>query len=131
MTPDARLRCRPKTRSVAFPCALSTGPYPVTSTCTTVGDTRLTSAAIESLNRRGDVIEVPRRERNRGGADPAVHLLRAARADNRAGDTWPRKRPCNGNRGRRRVVPFRDRNERVAQKQIPAQARLLELGRAA
>src|SRR5882672_4690758 len=49
ITPDARLRCRPKTRSVAFPCALSTGPYPVTSTCTTVGDTRLTSAAIESL----------------------------------------------------------------------------------
>src|SRR6266849_161642 len=52
ITPDARLRCRPNTRSVVFSRLLSTGPYPVTSTCTTVGDTRVTSAAIESLNCR-------------------------------------------------------------------------------
>src|SRR6266851_841270 len=216
IAPDARLRCRPTTRSVAFPRPLSTGPYPVTSTWTTAGDTCLTSAAIESLNCRNglsvcapsaragsaatkrrhaaarhctahfllrtfmvirssgtslpasntvkqvkhhvfparlftwqgrhgrrvrrsgagpgppnhdrDVIEILRCERDRGCANPAVDLLGGARTDNRAGDTRPRKRPRHGDGGHRRPVASCDRSERIAQQQIPAQARLPELG---
>src|SRR6185436_8172590 len=47
--PDPILCCRPSTRLV-LPALPSTGPYPVTSTWTTLGVTRLTSVRTELLS---------------------------------------------------------------------------------
>ena len=49
MTPEPILRCLPITRPV-LPRPSSSGPYPVTTTWTTLGETRLTSASTELLS---------------------------------------------------------------------------------
>src|SRR5580765_213034 len=58
IAPDPMVRCRPMTSPVSPRARSSTGPYPVTSTCTTLGDTRPVSAsteALKSLSNVGDV----------------------------------------------------------------------------
>src|SRR5258705_8165363 len=50
IAPDPMLRCRPTTSPAARPCEVSsTRPYPVTSTCTTLVDTRCVSSSTDAL----------------------------------------------------------------------------------
>src|SRR5205807_4099373 len=64
-------------------------------------------------------------------ADPAVHLRGGAGADDRSRDARPCQGPGDRYRRDRRAVPAGDRLERVAQREILAERRLLELGAAA
>jgi len=57
MAPDPMLRCGPITMPVSPRDRSSTGPYPVTTTCTTLGDTRPASSSTEALNSRSSVRE--------------------------------------------------------------------------
>src|SRR3984893_18264102 len=78
-------------------------------------------------NCRRDLVEITTRELDCRGSDPAIHLLWCTRADNGSAHTGPREGPGNGNARHRGLVPVRDRLQRVPQREIPAEKRLLEL----
>src|SRR5438445_151661 len=76
---------------------------------------------------RGDLVEIRRRELERRGADPAVHLPGRASTDDRPRHARPCECPCHRYGRNRGAVPPRDRLQRVSQCEIVAQIRLLEL----
>src|SRR5439155_20633210 len=87
-------------------------------------------AGVGASDARGDLVEVPVGERDRCRSDPAVDLFRSAGTDDRSGDGRPCEGPCDGDRGYGGAVPLRDRAKRVPEQEVPAEVRLLELGRA-
>ncbi len=72
-----------------------------------------------------------RRELDPTGIDPAVDLLGASGADDGAGHAGPGERPGDGDGGHRRAMPHRDGAKSVPEREVPAEARVLEIGRAA
>ena len=82
-------------------------------------------------DRGDDRGEVRRVEPQRRGREPPVHLLRAARTDDRAGHARPRERPGHRHRGRRDAVLRRDRPQGVAQRQVLLELRRLVVRREA
>src|ERR1700674_274815 len=70
--PDPILRWRPITIPVSARDRSSTGPYPVTTTCTTLGDTRPASSSTEALQSPSSVGEAGGRVALCADADDAM-----------------------------------------------------------
>src|SRR5690242_631552 len=84
--------------------------------------------------RRGaasDLVEIRRGQLERRTADPPVNLRRRSRPDDRSGHPRPCENPRNGHRRNRTAVTPGDRPQRVAEREVAAELRLLKLRAAA